>query len=484
MLRENKSGRTTEERVLKFIQRNDLVSAGEYLPIGVSGGPDSVCLINILTELRHKLGIKLHIAHLDHGLRGAESEEDARYVKELAARLNIPATIEKRPVREYQIEKRLSLEEAAREVRYSFFSQLARQLGATRVAVGHTGSDLIETMLMHLIRGSGTRGLAGLRPEARWLFEGNRLSIIRPLLCLSRSETTTYCQSYELAPRSDSSNLSLSPLRNRIRLELLPLLETYNPQIASALMRTGRIASDDIDLIDGETIRLTGEISEITGNKVVIERVKFIALPAALRRSLLRRLIEELIGDLRNIEMQHIEAIMTLLDKPAGKRINLPRGLIFTTEYEYCVLSKGEANLSPYPLLTDFFPVEIPGGTSIPGWRITANIMDPAAKTGDFRKGGLKEDRLTACFDFDKTGRELAVRSRRLGDRFQPLGMSEPKKLGEFMIDAKIPRLSRQNIPVVCSPGQIVWVVGWRIDERVKVTENTSRILFLRFEPI
>ena len=211
-----------DQRVLHFIQEHQLVSNQQKLLVAVSGGPDSVCLLHILVKLQEELGIKLHVAHLNHQLRGSESEADAHYVSQLAHQLGIPATIEQRNVKSYQAQQHISLEEAAREVRYNFLGEAARSIGANQVAVGHTTDDHIETILMHLIRGTGTRGLRGLKPSTLWQSTGNSLTIIRPLLPVSRQETADYCHRHKLMPRIDASNLSLSPLRNRIRHQLLP----------------------------------------------------------------------------------------------------------------------------------------------------------------------------------------------------------------------------------------------------------------------
>ena len=250
------------ERGLRFIQEHRLVSSQHSLLVAVSGGPDSVCLLHILAKLQEELGLKLHIAHLNHQLRGAESEADAQYVADLAHRLGIPATIEQRDVKTYQAAQRISLEEAAREVRYTFLTQVAKSIGASRAAVGHTADDHIETILMHLIRGTGTRGLRGLQPNTMWQSGQNSLTIIRPLLEVSRQETTDYCHHHQLIPRIDASNQSLSPLRNRIRHQLQPLLQSYNPRVAEALLRTARIAADDLAYLDKEITRLWDEVAQ------------------------------------------------------------------------------------------------------------------------------------------------------------------------------------------------------------------------------
>ncbi len=481
-----------ERRVWQFIREHRLISSQQKLLVAVSGGPDSVCLLHILIELRDELGIKLHVAHLDHQLRGAESEADARYVADLARRLGIPASIEQRDVAAYKARHRISLEEAGREVRYTFLSQVAGSVGADRVAVGHTIDDHIETILMHLIRGTGTRGLRGLQPSAMRQFSGNSLTVIRPLLRVSREETTGYCRHRRLMPRLDATNLSPKLLRNRIRGELLPCLRSYNPQVTEALLRIGRIAADDLAFIDEEIAKLWDKIVREQKNTIILDKAGFLKLPSALKRHLLRASIEKLLGELKDIEMRHIEEIMDASTKPAGKRLNLPGGLVFSIEYDRYLLGPDPASLSPFPELEGEVSLKVPGETRLPGWRVEATIMNREQMTekgkdfmaGSFIEGSLKGRSLTAYFDLDKTGDEITVRSRRPGDRFQPLGMSQTKKLGEFMIDAKIPHAWRRRIPVVGSPRQILWVVGWRIDERAKVTDTTKQILCLELDRI
>jgi tRNA(Ile)-lysidine synthase len=336
---------TPEQRVLEFIKNNNLLSRRERLVVAVSGGPDSVCLLYILADLRKELGFDLHVAHLDHQLRGKDSAADARYVAGLARRLGIPAAIASRDVKSYQKQHRLSLEEAAREVRYSFLAEVAAEVGASKVAVGHTADDHIETMLMHLLRGSGIKGLRGLTPLNRLNMPGGSLTIIRPLLELTRDDTVAYCRAHKLKPRLDASNLSPAPFRNKIRLNLLPSLRRYNPQINQALLRLSRTAADDLDFIEKEARRLMDDIVRVEKNAVIIKKKNLLALPPALQRQILRSAIESLLGSLKDITSGHIEDIIEALEKPAGKVIGLPFGINFTIEYDRYVLTPVSSSL-------------------------------------------------------------------------------------------------------------------------------------------
>jgi len=277
-------------------------------------------------------------------------------------------------------------------------------------------------------------------------------------------------------PRLDASNLSLVPLRNRMRHQLLPLLKKYNPQVAEALLRTARIAGDDLAFLDEECSQLWDKLVQKQDDTIILNKKGLLELPPALKRHLLRTAIERLLGSLKDIETRHIEEIMDILTKPPGRRISLPGGLIFAIEYDRYLLGPDAAALCPYPLLDGESLLKLPGETLLPGWHIAASIISREQMTEN-------DNDFIAYLDFDKAGDRLVVRSRHPGDQFQPLGMSQPKKLNEFMIDARIPRAWRQRIPIVGSPEHILWVVGWRIDDLVKVTDTTRQILRLKFEP-
>ena len=481
--------------------------------VGVSGGADSVCLLHVLAKWQKRLGIKLHVAHLDHQLRGVESEADVEYVSDLAGSLDLPVTIDRQDVAACRAERNCSIEEAARELRYAFLARVAREVGANRIATGHTRDDQVETILMHILRGTGITGLCGLAPCSPVAYDSqgmplpaslpslrakrSNLLVIRPLLDITKEETMNYCQQHQLDPRIDSSNLSLSLFRNRLRLQLLPLLRQYNPSIDQALLRLADIAKEDKAYLEQQASGLWEEVSKQENNVIYLDKRQLANLPIALQRQLLRAAVAKLAGDARDIEASHVEAVRSLLNKPAGKRISLPHGLICHRGYNELVITRlpsviaSEAWQSqhppnPFPPLTGEFPLKVPGETVFPGWRVIASIVServdalslPAPPS---TSEGICQSNLNADFDYHKTGAELFIRKRRPGDRFQPLGMNMHKKLQEFMVDVKIPRSWRGNIPIVCSPQQIIWVVGWRIDDRVKTTEASKEILRLEF---
>jgi tRNA(Ile)-lysidine synthase len=464
------------ERVRKYIKKQGLVSAGNEILLAVSGGPDSVCMLYIMHKLSSEMGFSLRLAHLNHGLRGEESERDAAYVAELADNLGLPLCQQKISVKAYQDEHHLSTEEAAREMRYAFLCRTAAEHGAAAVAVGHTIDDNIETVMLHLVRGSGTRGLQGLRPVvSRDIAGAGCLRVIRPLLSLSRAETQSYCCEAGLSPVQDATNQSTEPLRNRIRLEVLPMLRAINPAFEETILRTAFIAGEEMALLDEVTSQMKAELVIRQDNVLMIEKIEMQRLHPALKRNLLRQMMEELLGGLKDIEARHIESIVQTLDRPAGRRIDLPYKLVFQVDYEHYLLGWGIDALCPYPPCEGEYSLTIGKETVIDGWVVKTEIL-PSPVGLD-----LSESTLVAYLDMDKAGSDLAVRTRTEGDQFQPLGMEEAKSLKEFMIDNKIPRSWRARVPLLISGKKILWLVGYRIGQSAKIDEKTRRVLRVEF---
>ena len=465
------------DRVLDSIRRESLLpSAGRkkmVVLVAVSGGPDSVCLLHVLHKLKASLGIKLQVAHLNHMLRGAASDGDARYVERLAQSLKTPVIIESIDVDAYRRKHKLSLEEAAREVRYGFLSRAAESVGADCVALGHTEDDQVETVLMHLVRGAGIAGLRGMLPASDMCPEGRvKLLLIRPLLEVSRKETEDYCSVHGLEPRIDDTNSSIDYARNRFRNVVMPVLRKSNSDIGAAVRRVTETAADTMSFLDSELDKVWSDAVCVNPVGIEINKAAVIALHPALLRHLLRRALSEYLGDLVDIEAVHIENMMEALGKPAGKKISLPRGLKFYVGYDTCLLAGETVDVCPLPKIKGDRWLKVPGVTLLPGWRVRADIVEPGERASGF----------TACIDADAVGSDLVVRGRRPGDRFQPLGMSGTKKLQDFMVDARIPGNWRDRVPLVCSQDSIIWIVGWRISDLVKITDSTKKILRISFE--
>jgi tRNA(Ile)-lysidine synthase len=463
-----------EKRISGFIREYGLISGGEKVVVAVSGGPDSVCMMHVLNSLKEVLDIQVHVAHLDHGLR-SESGADAEYVANLASSLGIPTTIEKRDVAEWRSKRKISLEEAAREVRYRFLGDTARQTGAKRVVVGHTRDDQAETTLMHILRGSGIQGLRGLRPASHIPYGAGEdgIWVIRPLLEITRHETEAYCTANGLQPRKDTSNDQVRFLRNRIRLELIPLLRQYNADIDGALLRLADLAGEDTDFIDEQAAAVCRSLVTGEGHLTCLDSGKLRGLPLALQRRIFRIMIERACGSLKDIESVHVDALIRLLFSNTGRSVYLPGGAVVTNERNRMVVTAPGTSACPWPVLDCDYVLNIPGETKLPGWLVSATIMSE-----NFFKD---DDIFSASFDLARIGRRLSVRGRRAGDRFHPLGMAHGRKLQDFMVDSSIPRSWRNSVPVVCSPEQIVWIVGWRIDDRAKVTTSTQEVLRLDF---
>lgn len=328
------------ENTYSFIRRKHLARSGETLVVGVSGGPDSVCLLHVLVLLMERLEVNLHIAHLDHLLRGEESEGDARYVAQLAKQLGVDVTLDQRDVEGYRSKHRMSLEEASRYVRYQFFADVAKSLGTDRIVLGHNANDQMETILLHLLRGTGAYGLQGMQSMIQLESMADiRLTIVRPLLEISREDIEVYCRQHDLHPRRDSSNLSSSHMRNRIRNELIPLLRQYNPGIDKALLRTADTLAIDASFFKSHISLIWDNIVREDEGSIALSSEKMNSLHPALQRYLLREVTGKLLGSLKDIEWKHIEKMVAAFNMKPGKKLVLPRGLILYVRNGECRLT-------------------------------------------------------------------------------------------------------------------------------------------------
>lgn len=471
-----------------YIRRYDLFHRDETVVAGVSGGADSLCLMDAL----RRLGYRLHVAHLNHGLRPA-ADDDARFVATLAEGFGLPVTVERLPVKEYAVEHRLSIEEAARVLRYRFLSQTASVVGSRTVAVGHTAGDQVETVLMHFLRGAGLAGLRGMRPkvalsELRLGVEAKPdVSLVRPLLGVRREDTAAYCRIVGLEPRADASNLDTTIFRNRLRHELLPFLATFNPRIDEVILRTAQVAASDHDVLDALTedaFRRT--LKEATPSSIRLDRAELINRPLGLQRGILRRAIASLRPGLRDIDFGPVEQAVEFVERPPQSgRADLTSGLMMQVSGAEVVLREWSAEetvtgipqLPPGPAIRLAVPGEARLGDS--GWVVeSVEAPDGWAVIDGVRQN---DDPWTVFFDADEIRGSLVFRDRRPGDRIRPLGMDGHEvKVSDLMINVKIPRAARDRWPVLVAGEEVLWVPGARQSEAAKVTGQTRRVTRVR----
>jgi tRNA(Ile)-lysidine synthase len=441
--------------------------------VAVSGGADSVSLLYLLKEMQEELRFDLSIAHMDHMARGEESAEDARFVGALGEKLGLKTFIEKVNVGEAKENLKTSFQEAGRTLRYRFLESTLKNIGGTKLALGHTADDQVETFLINLLRGSGLTGLAGM-PEIRG-------AVIRPLIDCTRAEVEAYLASRNLEFRVDASNAENKYLRNRIRHELLPILKTFNRQIASNLKETARIIRDDDQCLAEQARILYLGIAKHENAGVTLDREKFNQQPVAYQKRIVREAVFQVQGDLRRVTAGHIQGILELFaDSREGKMINLPGGLTAIAGPKGIELLKNSESRSPGGLNSEKHlnstKLLIPGATKIgaTGFNLHAKLLG-ADDWNESKKNPEK-----AYLDFDKTGATIHARFFRPGDRFVPLGMAGHKKLKSFFIDEKVAREQRKSIPILTTgSGDIIWVYGKRISENFRVTQSTRKVLFI-----
>lgn len=462
------------ERVRDDMARHRMTEPDSKVVVAVSGGPDSVTLLHILYLLKDELEISLHIAHLNHMLRGEESEEDARFVAGLARNYGLPATVQAIDVPAYREQRSVSVEVAAREVRYAFLNEVARQCGAVKVALAHQADDQAETILINFLRGSGTTGLKGIPPVRQGFY-------IRPLLSLRRFEIERYCAENKLKYRIDSSNIKEVYLRNRVRHSLIPLLEReYNPALVPALLRLGELCREEAEYLEAQTrLAFRNSLKEECNGRLTLGLAELAAMDLAVRRRVIRMAYSKLMGRDGNISFHHVEEVIRLVDRGAtGSCIILPGRVKAIRSYRTLeVALEKDGPGVPYYL----YPLVIPGATHIPELERTiyAELFPIAAIKQDLKKLPPAE----AMLDFDKLPQQLYVRRRRNGDIFHPFGRSKGIKLKEFLIKQKIPQVQRDRLPLIGTPEDIVWVAGLRSGERWKIDQTTKRVLHLKIVP-
>jgi tRNA(Ile)-lysidine synthase len=454
-------------QVKRTIDRYYLLEKGDRVIVGVSAGVDSMVLLYLLNTFRETFDLSLIVAHLNHGLRPEESEREAELVQKESARLGFLFEYGQFNVKEYQKLRGLSQQEAARKIRFHFFHDLLIKHQAQKIALGHNADDQMETVLLRLIRGSGLQGLKGILPAR----EGK---VIRPLLEVWRREIEDFAMKKEISFLIDSSNLKTDYLRNRIRLALVPLIEReYQPNFKEILLRTSTILREENDYLEKGAEEAYQAITEEKKDILSFKFSAYQTLHSALQWRVIKKMVERIYD--RGMFMEdggwaEVNKIYKKLRRPSPSfHFELPHEVFVEKRYDIVYLGRG--GRSPTPP----FDIELlsPGRTFVE--EIGKEVVIEEMNRNKFRN--LKEPSNIALLDWESLQFPLKMRNFRPGDRFHPLGVNGTQKLKDFFIDHKVPKFERPKVPLLISGEMIAWIVGYRIDERVKVTEKTKKLL-------
>lgn len=453
------------EEVFSAVQRaittHRLLQPGERVVVAVSGGADSIVLLHCLLRLRGPYSLDLCVAHFDHRLRET-SRQDALFVEGVAASWGLPVTT---GTWAREGRRNRSLQAEARQARYRFLEEVASRVGATKIALGHNRDDQAETVLLHLLRGSGLRGLRGMLPRS-----DQRL--IRPLLDVGREEIEAYVKAHQLSFGEDPSNRDLRYRRNRVRWRLVPLLEReYNPSVTRGLARMAAlIAEDEATLDEIARASLKGLVG-IEGETICLGLSSLQALAPAIRRRILERAIRGVTPG-AYLTASHLEAVDRLTAPGGPKETSLPQDMRAWRAHGFLYVGRRRPESGSSPVREE---LPVPGEVLIPAWGVRVEAAIQAVPMTDIRSAGPER----AYVDWKQVVPPLEVRSWRSGDRFRPLGLKGSKKVQDLFVDAKVPRESREQVPIVTDQQGILWVSGFRIDERGRVGGATEQVLVL-----
>lgn len=473
---------TLTNQVHAWMTQQSMLEAGQVILVAVSGGPDSLCMLHLLSHLRHRLAFDLHVAHFDHQLRD-DSGEDADFVATTATAWGIPFTIESADVRTYARSGHMNLHHAARILRYRFLARLARDLPAQAVAVAHNANDQAETVLMHLLRGAGPKGMGGMRSFVAWdaWSQGvdsnhNGPALIRPLLTTPRAHILDYCTHHHLQPRDDCTNADTSYTRNRIRHDLLPRLIEYNPDIIAALGRTAERFAEEHAFVQSALDSRWAELACRYATAIHFDGACWATLHPALQREALRRAYG-LLGGSATLEVGHVEAACAAVHSGVGRHIEFPGGIGLTIGYQgRMVIGLTQEFINGPQLAQEAMALPLPGQVALDhGWMLETSYHHPANEGASTR--------WEIQIDAEAVGGALMARRRQPGDRMRPVGGIGSRRIQDIMVDMKVPRQLRKAWPLITAADAIVWIAGIRAAEGFLATSQTDTTIQVRLIP-
>ena len=451
--------RNMVEKVFKFIKENRIFDSGDSVILGVSGGADSICMLTVLCKLKHRLNLKLYVVHVNHGIRGGDALEDENFVKEFCEKENLSFFPYHINVPEIVKKTGMSEEEAGRRERYRIFYELANELKADKIAVAHNLNDNSETILFNMFRGTGIKGMTGIPVQ--------RDKIVRPLLCVTRAEIEAYLDSLNISYCMDITNKSTEYTRNKIRLELLPYIkENINKKAEYNIVNAAEKLSEINDYMEQQ---VDAEYKKYVKGNLILNEGEF--LHPAVKNQVIRRVIENQAGCLKDIMDVHVRDVATLFKGQVSKKINLPYNLIAVKEYDGVIIKKAE-NKQQYfkeKVLID------------KGRIFKDDTVEIVSENNGFNRENIKELVYTKWLDYDKIDK-LILRTRAKGDYIVIDDNGRKKKLKEYFINEKIKKEDRDTMPLLADGNHIVWIPGYRISAYYKVTPETKNIIRINYK--
>lgn len=448
-----------KEKVIDYILDNQLIKEGDTVSIGVSGGADSVCLLFLLTEIQKEISFTLRVIHVEHGIRGDSSLEDASFVADLCKRLKIDCRIENIRAAEYSAENGLSLEEAARILRYAIFDKEAQRSGG-KIAVAHHMEDQAETVLFQMIRGSGLRGMGGMNPE--------RDNIIRPLLCLTKTEILDYLRQNQISYRVDETNSDITYSRNRIRKDIIPVLKEMQPESVKHIFSMAEDAREADEYIEKCASKVFDRTAIIDGENIWLDLNGWDQTEEILQKAVIRQIMALLIPQAKDVGRAHVMDVQDIASGNCGRQVDLPKGIRVIREKDSLLFTKASdetRHIKEKALV-------INGVTDIDdGGIIKTRVFDYNESMV------IPRNTYTKWFDYDRMKFGLQVRGRCSGDYFYVDDKLHKQKLKDYFINEKIPKTKRDEMLLIADDDHVVWLVGQRISEAYKVSNKTKKVL-------
>ena len=463
------------EQIKNDMIKHQLLRKGDGVVVGLSGGADSVCLLKVLLEFKEDFSLTLTAVHVNHGLRGHESDEDQAFVERLCKDWNVSLKTFRVDLKQMSHDQGSSLEEAGREIRYKLFHQVMEETGAGAIAVAHHREDQAETIMLHILRGTGLDGLCGMNIK-----QG---PVIRPLLNVGRAQILEYLEANGIPFRIDSSNLTDEFTRNRIRNVLFPMIqEMFSVDPSNQLLRLSHIIREDQDFIETVAQEAYLRVLLSEDGKVELSLKELQNFPTAIIKRIIRRAWERINTNRKNLERVHVDQIAALCqDGRTGKRAPLPKGFEARISYDKLIFEKQAIQAQkPYA-----YPISYEGITEAEqaGGVLHAELISGEEAFGRYgNPDTLRENAFIQLFDYDKLECGITLRNRKDGDRIRPYGSGGEKKLKDYFIDQKVPWDERSRIPLVAKDQRIVWIIGMRTSEDYRARWDTKEVLVLSWE--